>query len=206
MKLIFLGAPGAGKGIYSGLMSRKLNIPHISTGDLFREEVKKETELGKKIKNTIEKGIFVSDEDTIALIKKRLNEKDCENGFILDGYPRTIKQAEELDKIIKIDHVVNFVIDEEYIVKRLLARRNCPKCNRNYNMITSLKPKNNETCDDCNVPLTTRKDDTEEVVRSRQETYKRQTAPLIDYYKKKLKNIDATGEPEEVIERVMKVL
>lgn len=208
MNLIFLGAPGSGKGTYADILGKKLGIPHISTGDMFREEIKNKTRLGQKIEKDIEKGKFVSDKDTIALIKKRLNEKDCRKGFILDGFPRTIKQAEALNKIAKIELAVNFVLDEEYIVKRLLARRLCPKCNRNYNLITSLRPKKDELCDDCGMKLIKRADDNEQVIRSRQEIYKKQTAPLIDYYKKKrlLKNVDGTGTPDEVIERAMKII
>ena len=208
MKLIFLGAPGAGKGTFTNILSKKLGIPTISTGDIFREEVRKETELSKKLKEIMGKGAFVSDEITIEVIKKRLKKSDCKNGFILDGFPRTIPQAEVLDKITKIDMVIDLVVDEEYIIKRLLARRGCPKCNRNYNLITSSKPKNEGLCDDCNVKLEQRKDDNEQIIKHRQETYKNQTAPLIDFYKRKgiLKDVDAMGEIDAVIDRMMKIL
>ena len=209
MKLVFLGAPGSGKGTYAEILSKRLNIPHISTGIILREEKTKDTELGRKIrKSSTGKGRLFPDEEMIKIVDKRLKESDCKNGFILDGYPRTIPQADALGAVVEIDFAINFIIDEEDNVKRLLARRTCPKCNRTYNIITSQKPKSDEVCDDCNISLVKREDDTEEVIRNRQEVYKEQTAPLINYYKKKgvLKDIDATGEPEEIIERVMKVI
>jgi adenylate kinase len=208
MNLIFLGAPGAGKGTIADLIAKDKKIPHISTGDIFRKEMADKTQLGVKIEKDMHAGKLVSDEDTIAIVKKRISEKDCKNGFILDGFPRTIPQAEALDKIIKINYAVNFDIDEEYIVKRLLARRNCPKCGRNYNLITSMAPKHDEVCDVDGTKLVKRKDDTEEVIRNRQEIYKKQTKPLLDYYSKKkiLKNVDASGEPNQIEERVLKVI
>jgi len=208
MKLIFLGPPGVGKGTIADMVSKKLNIPRIATGDILREEVSKKTPLGLKVEADMKKGIFAPDEDVNALIKKRLQADDCKNGFILDGFPRNMPEAEAFDKMDKADAVINLYLDEDYIVKRLSARRNCPKCKRNYNLITSQKPKNDEVCDDCNVKLAKRADDDENVIRERQKIYKEQTAPLIDYYKEKnlLKDIRAEGEPEEIAERVIKVL
>lgn len=207
MKLIFLGAPGSGKGTIAKILSKELNIPHISTGDIFRKEMKDKTSLGIKIEKDMHAGKLVSDEDTIAIVKKRLNEKDCDDGFILDGFPRTLKQAEALDKITKIDIVINYYADEDLLIRRLLARRSCPNCKKEYNLITVMKPKNNnEECDVCKVKLVKRSDDNEKVIRDRQEIYKKETKPLIDYYKKKniLKAVENIKQPVEVAEETLK--
>ncbi len=207
MKLIFLGAPGAGKGSVASVVSKENNIPVISTGDIFRNEIKKGTALGKII-NNLNKGELVSDEITISVMQKRLKEPDCRKGFILDGFPRTIKQAEALDKMTKIDDVINIELDEELIVERLLSRRVCPKCKRIYNLVTSLKPKKDEICDDCGVKLIKREDDNEKIIIERQEIYKKQTKPLIGYYRKKklLKSVDGSGTPDEIAKRIYKIL
>lgn len=209
MNLIFLGAPGAGKGTIADIVAKEKKIPHISTGDIFRKEMADKTELGLKIKSIMDAGQLVSDDITIEIVKKRLKKRDCSKGFILDGFPRTILQAEALSKIKDIDFVINFDLDQEYIIKRLLARRNCPQCKKGYNLMTSLKPKNNkELCDDCRVKLVSRADDTESVIRDRMSTYNKQTAPLIDFYNKHkiLRNVDASGVPESIAKRVMYVI
>lgn len=208
MKLIFLGPPGVGKGTIAKLVAKQKNIPHISTGDMFREAMKQKTALGKKIEKVMHEGKLVSDEDTIAVVKNRLKEPDCEKGFILDGFPRTIPQAEALEKITKLDAVVNLFADEELLVKRLLARRSCPNCKREYNLATSMRPKHDELCDVCTIKLVKRSDDNEKVIRERQRIYKEQTEPLIAFYTKKklIKTVSGVGEPAEVTERVLKVL
>ena len=208
MKLIFLGAPGSGKGTIAKLVGKQFKIPHISSGDIFRNEVAQKTKLGMEIKEDMEAGKLIPDKIVIDVLEKRLDKADCKNGFILDGFPRTIVQADALSKLEDIHCVVDLEIDEEYIVKRLLARRSCPQCNRDYNLITSLRPKHNEECDDCHVKLVRRADDSEKIIRDRQSIYQKQTKPLIDYYKKKnlLKEVDASGDPATVAERVMKIL
>ena len=209
MKYVFLGAPGVGKGTISRVVSKKLNIPYISTGDIFRKEIADDTELGKKIKK-IEGGQLAPDELTIEVVRKRLSQSDCKKGYILDGFPRTVKQAEALENISKIDEVINLQADEDELINRLLGRRSCPKCKREYNVQASptMRPKHTEMCDDCNVKLSKRADDTEEVIRKRMKVYEKETRPLIDYYKKKgiLKEINGSGDVPEILERTYKVI
>jgi len=200
MKLIFLGEPGSGKGTIAKIISEKLNIPHISTGEIFRREIEEDTELGKKIKS-MPLYAFVSDDITIAIIKKRLSKDDCKNGFILDGFPRNIEQADALKEMTAVDYVIKFYADEDFIIKRLLSRRKCPGCGKNYNLITSMKPKNdNEMCDICNVKLEKRVDDNEETIKERLKLYEKETEPLMEYYKHNLKEIENIKPPEEVAE------
>lgn len=209
MKLIFLGAPGAGKGTIATIISKKLNIPHISTGEILRNEIKEKTLLGLKIEKQIAEGKFASDYNMIEIVKKRISQSDAKNGFILDGFPRTSKQAEELQNIAKLDAVINLVADDETLIKRLLGRRSCPECKKEYNMATSMITKSGkEICDICNVPLSKRADDNEQAIRTRQEIYNKETKILIDFYKKKgiLKEVNGEGNPEIITERVMKVL
>ncbi len=189
MKIVMLGAPGAGKGTVASRLSEDLNIPHISTGDIFRENIKNQTELGKKAKAYMDEGQLVPDELTCNLVVDRIHKDDCSNGFILDGFPRTIPQAEALTKELSktdevIDYVVNLEISDEDIVSRMSGRRSCPKCGRVYHMITpALKPKNGETCDDDGETLTMREDDKPETVLKRLKVYHDQTEPLVEYYK-----------------------
>ena len=186
MNIIMMGAQGTGKGTVAGLLKDTLNIPHISTGDIFRKNIKEGTELGKIAIKYADEGKLVPDEVTNSMVKNRLNEEDCKNGFILDGYPRNIAQAEELDKILnekneKVDLVVNLSTPTEEIIERVMARRECPKCKRVYNMILN-KPKKGEICDYCGVGLTKRKDDTEEKLQLRLDTFFKETKPVIDFY------------------------
>ena len=186
MNIIMMGAQGTGKGTVAGLLKESLNIPHISTGDIFRKNIKEGTELGKIAVKYADEGKLVPDEVTNSMVKNRLNEEDCKNGFILDGYPRNIAQAEELDKILdekseKVDLVVNLSTPTEEIIERVMARRECPKCKKVYNMILN-KPKNGEICDYCGVELTKRKDDTEEKLQIRLDTFFKETKPVIDFY------------------------
>ena len=186
MNIIMMGAQGTGKGTVAGLLKDSLNLPHISTGDIFRKNIKEGTELGKIAIKYADEGKLVPDEVTNSMVKNRLNEEDCKNGFILDGYPRNIAQAEELDKILnekneKVDLVFNLSTPTEEIIERVMARRECPKCKRVYNMILN-KPKNGEICDYCGVELTKRKDDTEEKLQLRLDTFFKETKPVIDFY------------------------
>ena len=189
MNIVMMGAQGTGKGTVAGLLKDELNIPHISTGEIFRKNIKEGTELGKIATKYADEGKLVPDEITNEMVKNRLNEEDCKNGFILDGYPRNLAQAEELDKILsekneKVDIVVYLSTPTEEIVERVMARRECPKCKSVYNMILS-KPQNGEICDKCGTPLIKRVDDTEEKLKTRLDIFFTQTKPVMDYYEKK---------------------
>ncbi len=187
MNIIMMGAQGTGKGTVAGILKEELNLPHISTGEIFRKNIQEGTELGKIATKYADEGKLVPDEVTNEMVKNRLSEPDCKDGFILDGYPRNLAQAEELDKILdsmgkKIDMVVNLNTPTEEIIERVMARRECPKCKRVYNMILN-KPKNGEICDDCGVELISRVDDTEEKLKLRLDTFHTQTKPVIDFYR-----------------------
>ncbi len=203
MRLIFLGAPGTGKGTQASVLSEEYNIPQISTGDILRKAVSEGTELGKKAKSIMESGGLVSDDIIIGLIEQRLNQPDCENGYILDGFPRTIKQAEELDVLLKgkdgIDAVIYFDVAEDEIVRRLTSRRTCSKCGYNYNMITDPPPQDNK-CRICGGEVIQRDDDKEETVRNRLKVYREKTEPLKNYYQKqgKLYTLDGSQEVKKV--------
>lgn len=210
MNLILLGAPGAGKGTQAKMIVEKYKIEHISTGDMLREAVAKGTELGKKAKEYMEKGLLVPDEIVIGIVREKI--KGCRRGFILDGFPRTLKQAEELDKILremnmKIDAVINVVVPEEEVVRRIAYRRSCKRCGAIYNLIYN-PPKNDLVCDKCGGELYQRDDDKEEVVRERYKVYKERTEPLIEYYKKKdvLFDVDGTKSIEEIFAEITKIL
>lgn len=196
MRLVLLGAPGAGKGTQAVILSEKYNIPHISTGDIFRSNIKNNTELGKKAKEYIDKGLLVPDELTIDIVKDRINKPDCSDGFILDGFPRTIFQAQELDKIlegmgIELDCVLNIDVSDEKIIKRISGRRVC-QCGKTYHILNN-PPKKEGICDSCNGELFQREDDREETVIQRLETYHKQTEPLIEYYEKSGKLVTVEG-------------
>ena len=200
MRLILLGAPGAGKGTQASMLSQKLNIPHISTGDIFRNNIKGGTELGKKAKEYIDKGLLVPDTLTIDIVKDRLQQQDCGKGFILDGFPRTIPQAEYLDDVlvtlgVALDGVLNIFVPDAEIIKRMSGRRFCPGCSATYHVI--YKPtKEEDICDVCKTTVIQREDDKAETVISRLDTYHKQTEPLIEYYSKKGKVLTVTGKED----------
>jgi adenylate kinase len=198
MKLIFLGPPGAGKGTLAGLVSKELGVPHISTGDIFRDAIKRETELGKKVKEIVGRGDLVPDELTVGLVRERLAQPDAANGFIFDGFPRTIPQAEALEKFQGLDAVVNFSISDQEVVKRLSGRRVCRSCGAVYN-VNTMQPKKEGICDTCGGPLFIRDDDKIESIKNRLEVYKNQTEPLILFYKKKklLRTVNSNKNPED---------
>ena len=184
MKIIFFGAPGAGKGTQAEIVSEKLSIPAVSTGAIIREAIKNGTDMGKSAQSYIEQGALVPDEVVIGIIKDRLSEKDCENGFILDGFPRTVPQAEALTAMgVDIDVVLNIEVADERIVTRMSGRRTCPGCGATYHIVYKPSEKG-DMCDKCGAELTIRKDDDPAVVLSRLETYHKETEPLKDYYEK----------------------
>lgn len=207
MKLIFLGPPGSGKGTQAKILSKEINIPQISTGDLFRENIKNQTELGIKAKEIMDKGYLVPDEITNAMARERLEKDDCKNGYILDGYPRTIPQAEFLDSVQIIDKVINFELSEEEVVKRISGRRTCSKCGEMFHLIFK-KPQKENICDVCGSDLIQRPDDQPESVLKRLEVYKKQTEPLIEYFTKqdKIINISAFPEIDVIAKNVLEVL
>jgi adenylate kinase len=212
MRLILLGAPGAGKGTQALIISKKFNIPHISTGDIFRKHIKEATDLGREAKKYIDKGLLVPDEITIGIVKDRINQPDCSKGFILDGFPRTIPQAQQLDCVlvdmkVSLDFVLNINVSDQEIVKRLSGRRVCENCGMNYHIVykpTIIEKK----CDSCGSEVVQREDDKEETVLNRLKTYHEQTEPLIDYYKKsgKLVTVNGRDKIEDTSKDVMKVL
>ena len=183
MNLILLGAPGAGKGTQAAILARELSIPTISTGNILRAAVASGSELGKQAKACMESGALVSDEIIIGIIRDRLAEPDCANGYILDGVPRTIGQAEALEENgIEFDHVVSMEISDETIMKRMSGRRVCPKCGASYHVV-AVPPKKEGVCDVCGSELITRKDDAPETVQARLAVYHRETEPLKDFYR-----------------------
>ncbi len=194
MNIILLGPPGVGKGTYAEELSNRLEIPHISTGELLREITKQDTEQGKKIKEIIDKGNLVPDELTTDILKKRLKKDDCKNGFILDGYPRTTPQAGALKKIAKIDKVIDYVAIDKTILERLSGRLTCKKCGAIFH-VKNIPPKKEGICDKCGGELYTREDQTEEAIKKRLNVYREQTEPLIEYYQKEnlLSEVDANA-------------
>ena len=208
MKLIFLGAPGAGKGTQAEIIAGKLNIPTISTGNIIREALANGTEMGLKAKAFIEAGKLVPDDVVIGIIKERLANEDCNNGFILDGFPRTIPQAEALDNMgIIIDKVVDIDVPDENIVNRMSGRRVCKACGSSYH-IENKKPKVDGVCDACGGELQIRKDDAPETVLDRLNVYHEQTEPLKDFYAKcgKLRSVEGTAPITEITAAILKVL
>ncbi len=206
MKLIFLGAPGAGKGTQAARICAALAIPAISTGDIIREAIRSGSPLGTEFKSYIDQGALVPDELVVELVKERLNQPDCEGGFILDGFPRTINQAKFLDQTrFTIDRVVNIDVSDESIVRRMGGRRFCPQCQKTYHIVYN-KPAKEGICDTCNIPLSIREDDKPETVLHRLSVYHEQTEPLIEYYRDKLFSVDGTKTPEEITEQILKEL
>lgn len=211
MKLIFLGPPGAGKGTVAQQIVNDLGIIQISTGDLLRAAVKEGTELGIKAKEFMDKGKLVSDELVIGLLKERIAKDDCEKGFILDGFPRTIPQAVALDSSgVKIDRVVNFVVPDELVIHRITGRRSCSACKTIHNVFPDCapNPKVEGKCNECGSDLIQRDDDNEEVVRQRLEQYREQTEPLIGYYRDKelLVDVKADDPLETIIANTKKAI
>lgn len=208
MKIIFLGAPGAGKGTQASILSKKMNIPHISTGDIIRNTLKEETEVGKQAKDYIEKGLLVPDDVVIKIIADRLSKEDCKKGFILDGFPRTVSQAQALEEMgINIDHVIAIDIPDETIVERLSGRRQCSKCGATYH-ITDNPPKDDNVCDLCGKELVTRKDDNPETIRKRLSVYHEATEPLMEYYTNKgiLNKVNSEGSVDQTTKQTLKAL
>ena len=204
MNLMFLGPPGAGKGTQAKIVSAKYDIAHISTGDMLRTEMSNGTELGKKAKAVIDAGELVSDDIIIAMVKSRLSKADCENGFLLDGFPRTLDQAKALDEIVQLDACVNIDVPDTFLVNRICNRRVCTQCGATY----SVKHLKDMTCEACGGPLIHRGDDTEDTVLNRIAVYNKQTKPLIDFYTEKgiVVNIDGTGSVEGVAEMIFETL
>ncbi len=195
MVIIMLGAPGTGKGTVSGMLSNKLNIPQVSTGDIFRKHIKEQTELGKLAESYISKGKLVPDDVTVELVKNRLQDEDVQDGIILDGFPRTIKQAEALDEMLKnmdrkVSMTVNLTTPEDELVERVVNRRICPKCKAVYNLVLN-PPEKENICNNCGHELVTRKDDNEETFKGRLNTYFEETKPLVNYYDKQNKLFSA---------------
>ena len=212
MKIIMLGAPGAGKGTQAKQIADKYKIPHISTGDIFRANIKNNTELGQKAKQYMDQGLLVPDELTCDLVMDRIKQDDCKNGFILDGFPRTIPQAEALDAALdkineKMDYAINVDVPDENIVNRMGGRRCCLNCGATYHVVTT-PTKVEGICDRCGSPVVLRDDDKPETVQKRLTVYHDQTQPLIDYYEKQsiLKTVDGTKSMEAVFDDITAIL
>ncbi len=215
MKIILLGAPGVGKGTQAAFLSKKAGLPQISTGDIFRYNLKNETPLGKLAKGYMDKGLLVPDEVTINIVQDRLMQEDCKYGFILDGFPRTLSQSESLDKVLNemgsaLDCAINFDVADQVIMNRLAGRRVCPNCGKTFHIVYE-PPREQGICDTCRIPLTQREDDREETVIKRLHSYHEQTEPLIEHYQRRnlLVNVDAakpidavSAEIEMIIDKI----
>ena len=205
MKLILLGAPGSGKGTQAAYIAQKYDLPHISTGDIFRENIKNETPLGLKVKAVMDTGNLCPDDLTVELVKDRLSKSDCDKGYLLDGFPRDLVQAKALDEFSAPDIVIDLNVDLDKIERRITGRRSCPKCNGSFHIDFI---GDTETCPDCGAKLVVRKDDNSETVKSRLAVYSKQTEPLISYYKNqgKLAVVDGNRSIDEVFAEIVKVL
>ena len=212
LRTILLGAPGAGKGTVAAKITKEYNIPHISTGDIFRDNLKRKTELGLRAQEYMTRGELVPDDLTCEIATTRLLEDDCKNGFLLDGFPRTVYQAEKLAEFLEehgqaLDRVVQLVVDDDLLIKRLTGRRVCKNCGATFHVIT-IPPKEEGICDNCGEQLIQRADDTEETAVNRLKVYEEQTSPLVEYYEEKgvLSPIDGAGTPDEVFQNILNVL
>lgn len=212
MKIIMLGAPGAGKGTQAEMIAEKYHLPHISTGDIFRANIKNGTELGKEAKGYMDQGLLVPDELTVRILLDRVAKEDCKNGYILDGFPRNIPQAEVLDKELaklgdKIDHAIDMEVPDENIIARMSGRRACTSCGATYHIV-NVPPKKEGVCDKCGETLILREDDKEETVKNRLNVYHEQTQPLIEFYEKKgiLKKVDGTRDMMDVFREITEIL
>jgi len=204
------GPPGSGKGTYASRLSAKTGIPHISTGDLVRDEIKNQTEMGKRINDYSSRGLLVPDSVMCQLLQKRITQPDCTGGFILDGFPRTISQAQELEKISTTDLVINLQVPDAVVIARLGSRLTCRSCGAIYNE-RFLKPRVSGRCDKCDGQLYQREDDRPSVIQQRLELYRKQTQPLLEHYKRKnqirnITNNQANVPPEEVVEEIIKII
>ena len=212
MKIIMLGAPGAGKGTQAKMIADKFSIPHIATGDIFRANIKEGTELGRKAKEYMDQGLLVPDELVVNLVVDRLTWEDAKNGYVLDGFPRTIPQAEALTNALaekgeKVDFAINIDVPDQNIIDRMGGRRACVSCGATYHIV-NIPPKKEGICDVCGAELILRDDDKPETVKKRLDVYHEQTQPLIDYYKAEgvLKDVDGTVDMKDVFESIVKVL
>ena len=212
MKIIMLGAPGAGKGTQAKQIADKYTIPHISTGDIFRANIKNGTELGQKAKQYMDQGLLVPDELTVRILLDRVAKEDCKDGYVLDGFPRTIPQAEVLEDALnklgdKIDYAVNVEVPDENIIRRMGGRRACLSCGATYH-IEHVPPKKEGICDQCGQPLVLRDDDKPETVKNRLRVYQEQTQPLIDFYteRKVLRTVDGTQDMQDVFHAIVEIL
>jgi adenylate kinase len=212
LKIVLLGPPGAGKGTQAKLISEKYSIPHISTGDIFRKNISEKTKLGVEAKRYMDNGQLVPDQVTIDIVKDRLSKNDCKEGFLLDGFPRTVKQAEALDEFLnenhnKIDAALLIDVEEKFILERMTGRRVCPSCGASYH-IRFNPPKVEGKCDACDSDLIQRKDDTEATVKERLDVYNQQTQPLVDYYKNQnaLLKVEGTKEINQVFDEICDAL
>lgn len=212
MKIIMLGAPGAGKGTQAKMIAEKYSVPHISTGDIFRANIKNGTQLGMEAKKYMDQGLLVPDELTVKILLDRVAKDDCKNGYVLDGFPRTIPQAEVLDKALaeindKIDFAINVDVPDENIIRRMGGRRACLNCGATYH-IEHIPPKQEGICDTCGKELVLRDDDKPETVKNRLDVYHQQTQPLIDFYQAKgiLKTVDGTVDMKDVFAAITAIL
>jgi len=212
MKIIMLGAPGAGKGTQAKMIADKYEIPHISTGDIFRANIKEGTELGKEAKKYMDQGLLVPDELTVKILLDRVAKEDCRNGYVLDGFPRTIPQAQVLDKALSelsdhIDFAINVDVPDENIINRMSGRRACLSCGATYHIV-HIPPKQEGVCDRCGKELILRDDDKEETVKNRLDVYHQQTQPLIDFYTEKgvLRTVDGTVDMKDVFTSIVNIL
>ncbi len=212
MDLILLGPPGSGKGTQAQKMVNRYHIPQISTGDILRAAVKEKTPMGVEAKQYMDQGALVPDKVVVGIVRDRLKNADCDGGFILDGFPRTVPQAEALDSTLKdmkreIDHVVSIDVDNEELIRRLTGRRTCRNCGSMYHLVFD-PPQKEGTCNKCKGELYQRDDDKEETIRARLQVYEKQTAPLIEYYSKKgfLRSIDGVGDMEKIFKEIAKVI